>query len=540
MLVPASDQHAWYGTRLIHQLSRDWTRVTPIRQVHSAVGDPALLLSIHCFRSHLEVPGILQRANVPIWSVNRTEEHPLVIAGGGACYNPEPIADMVDVFCIGDGEDFIQALPKCLAETTRTKRLRAIAELPGAYVPAWRKFQYDKTGMRVLDVTGEQRPIYATRVNYWTPPPQRKMTASRREIEVARGCRGKCFFCLLTWTKPYRERSWEDFSQYIDETTPLGVFASNIAGVSYAQRIPSSMLRATYPGYRIDDFLRLPFPEEGAYKGWAYTAGVEGINERLRKILGKPFKESQIAETVHRLAVGKPTRAQFYYIRCVPSETAADWEEFIPRLRGYLEELVQAGIPFETTFIPLVRTPHTPLQWCELTPARLGEHYVLQMHEEARAWNQRTDVKGRWRSNPPRSEWQHLVDNLLSQGGRRMGQLAVHYKEIESYVSRFSKGRDVYYLFRALKALGIESSREELYAGFDDDTVFAYSHIKPFGEEGEKRVKRVWKRIQSWLVGTHAKPCELSLDPAPHISSEGGDTEVATGALHEPVEGREG
>lgn len=403
----------WYGVQLIADMLGDQGKMVNPKRV-LPLNQRAILFSFLSGREYTSAFKALINANIPILSKDRGINHPIVIAGGQAVFNPEPIADLIDVFCIGDGEEFIQNLPKALSYDTRENRLAMLAELPGAYVPSLREFRYDDSGVFVTDMTGESRPIYPNETNQWLAPPD---LPDRNELELARGCEGGCFFCTIAWIKKYRERPEQNAFEYLDGET--ATVAPNLGGVSYFETVVDKKAHGTVGDTRVDDYINLPIPHVGVYEGTQQlTFGIEGLTPRLRKFMGKPISNEKIDEAFERAIIGKARKIQLYFIRGVFTETIEDWREWWDWFEPRLLKLESHHIAVETQFTPLTRQAHTPLQWFahpyNRDSERMAKLYLKKAQDRKKA-----NLDSLWYVTISRREASWLLDIIAGCGSRK-------------------------------------------------------------------------------------------------------------------------
>ncbi|MCJ8344301.1 hypothetical protein MJH12_02085 [bacterium] len=172
---------------------------------------------------------ILDLSNIPIFSKDRTENDPIVLAGGPVTSNPEPCADFIDAFLIGDGEEALVELAEYNQRAkemglSRERRLIGIANIPGFYVPKFYQEKFDEDGKYAgTECINEEVPKRVTRrfiqelkiENYTKTPliPQIATIQDRHVVEVVRGCTQGCRFCQAGYIyRPIRELSIEDIT----------------------------------------------------------------------------------------------------------------------------------------------------------------------------------------------------------------------------------------------------------------------------------------------------------------------------------------
>lgn len=493
---------AWYGARLALDLLKnyavDYNIIgCNIPKVTNATNQKALLVSILADRSFFRLFKIFDHAKLPYLSSERNDSHPLVIVGGSAMYQPEPIADMVDVICVGDGEEFLMGLNEALNQKTKNARLDALAELPGAYVPGRRSIVYDKTGFFVKDVVGDDSIVIPHISNIWSPPPDDK------SLEIARGCNKKCAFCAITWRQQFRERPKEETNKYIGRLqASVDFYAPNTGGVSYYHDIMQYKKRGTPGDITVDDFLGFPEPTFEEYKGIVHTFGIEGITPKLRRLTGKPISYEMMDEFLHKLARGGANLLQLYFIRNIPGETKEDWDEFVQYFYSSLKPFcLEHGIHAEAQFTPLTKQAHTPLQWFSHNYNNYAENLVKKMMVDEKAYyneQKRLGIK-----KPPsvfitpsrrKSSWMiDIMTNCASRHGLKF-LYAQHTGKLSRLASDKYVGSGYNKVINVIKQCGMNP--DVILGDWDLDDPLPWSHIQPMGAEGERKRRNFAKSIR--------------------------------------------
>ena len=504
---------AWYGARLALDLLKnymvDYNMVGTVpRKVVSTTDQKALLVSILADRGFHKLFQVFDYAKLPYYASERGEQHPIIICGGASMYQPEPIAKLIDVACIGDGEEFLMGLNEALSHKTKQARLDAIAELPGAYLPNRRKITYDKSGYYVKDVTGEDKIIIPNITNIWSPPPS-KARGTGLELEIARGCNMSCAFCAITWRQQFRERPQESTMEHVMEVKDEGrldFYAPNTGGVSYYSDIHEYKRLGSRGEVTVADFLKLPDPtSETEYKGTTWTFGVEGITSRLRRITGKPISYDMLDQTFKKLRDGGCNRMQIYMIRNIPGETDQCWDEFFDWYKGAKEFLRANMMHTEFQFTPLTKQAHTPLQWFNHAYSDYGENAVKRLHKQEKDdWNEHK-AKGETVSQvfitPSRRKASWLIDILTNCMGRNGDKFlwAQHKGMLNRLASDKYVGSGYGKVVSVAKQCGVDV--DAVLGDSDFDAVLPWSHIQPMGDDGAKRrlafAKSIRRRIKS-------------------------------------------
>jgi radical SAM family uncharacterized protein len=393
---------------------------------------------------------LLDLSGIPLRSSNRTDEDPIIIAGGHATLNPEPMAEFIDAFVIGEGEDVIlEIADRVLAwkgsGAGREELLRSLAKLWGVYVPSFYGVEYleDGTISQVSAFDDAARMPVIKRIVPKLPPPLTDfivpfvdVTHNRVPIEIMRGCTRGCRFCQAGMiTRPVRERTVDEIvnaiKQAIDATGFEEVGLLSLSSSDYdevlslvkevGERFGDRHLKVSLPSLRIETVsVELMELLRGQSSRSGFTLAPEAATERMRKIINKPVSTEQLLETAREIYARGWHTLKLYFMIGHPSETMEDVEAIANLCKAVLAEgrkimgkraRVNAGV---STFIP---KPHTPFQWVPCDTFEQIEEKQRHLKRELRGQG----LKLAW--NDPRET---MLEAWLSRGDRRMGEVIFH------------------------------------------------------------------------------------------------------------------
>ena len=387
---------------------------------------------------------LLDLAQIPLRSDKRSREDPLVIAGGHASLNPEPMAAFIDAFVIGEGEDVMLEIVRVYqvwrdSNEDRNALLRRLAKLWGVYVPSLYTIHYQEDGTisHVEPLTPEaQLPILKRIVSILPTPVTRfivpfiDITHNRIPIEIMRGCTRGCRFCQAGMiTRPVRERPVEEIVNAIEESLKhtgidevglLSLSSSDYDEVltlvqAVSDRFTDRHVRISLPSLRIESVsVELMDLLQGQSSRSGFTLAPEAATERMREIINKPVTSEQLLQTAQEIYTRGWHTIKLYFMIGHPSETLDDVQAIADLCKAVLAEgrkiigkraKVHAGV---STFIP---KPHTPFQWVPCDTVEQIETKQSLLKEQLRG----RGLKLNW--NDPNET---LFEAWLSRGDRRM------------------------------------------------------------------------------------------------------------------------
>ena len=362
---------------------------------------------------------ILKSSGIPIFAADRSEKHPLVIAGGIAVTaNPAPLSAVMDCFAIGEGEAVIPRMVEVLLEGIEAPRhelLRAMGRIPGMYVPCAcnspviRQSAMDLSGFTtasvVLTSETEFSDLYL--------------------IEIARGCSWGCPFCLAGHhSRPMRCRSieilLEEAEQGMRHRKRLGLVSAAVSDHPQIDQLVFG-LREMGAEFSVSSLRISPLSDvvlRGLAESGARTVvfAPEAGSQRLRQIVKKGLSEDAILGAVHRAAVHGFRKVKLYFMIGLPSETDDDIVAIV-RLslmaKGILDRQ-RMGTQLVLNVTPFVPKAGTPFQWLPMATASVLKHRLNLLKNGLS--RQGVDVKA------DSIDWS-IVQGTLSRGDSRIGQV---------------------------------------------------------------------------------------------------------------------
>ena len=354
---------------------------------------------------YANILNMLRLSGIPLRSVDRPGLKNIVFAGGVCAYNPEPLAEFVDFFSLGEGEDItveiVSLYDRAKAEGwTKEAFLQAVSKIPGVYVPSFYRHEYNPDGTLAAIVPENGAPsVINKRIvedldnAYWPTKmivPSTEIVHDRANLEVFRGCIRGCRFCQAGFScRPVRKKSPEVLYRQAVETledsghneiTLSSLSTSDYRGLKELtdQMIPyceQNRVNLSVPSLRADNFSRELMEKLQTVRKSGLTFAPEAGTQRLRDVINKNLSEDEILTTCRNAFSGGWNNVKLYFMLGLPTETDEDvlgiaelvykviqtWKEYATNKKRGLRIHVATAY-----FVP---KPHTPFQWeQQITP----------------------------------------------------------------------------------------------------------------------------------------------------------------------------
>ena len=346
--------------------------------------------------NYATVLNMLDLARIPVFSSQRDENHPLIIAGGPSTMNPEPMANFFDLFALGDGEEMIGEILEVIQKEKKDKAnkeriLIALARIPGVYVPQFYEVKYNAGNgfekiMPKFPGIPEKikvRTIPQLLSEYYPHPPIvpfLETTHDRLTLEIMRGCPMRCRFCAATVAySPKRERPVEEIvkqaeagiaSSGWDEISLLSLSTTDYSKLpelarTLHQRFYSKRVSISLPSLRPDSLSLEIAQLVSKVKKPGLTFAPETGTPRLRHVIGKSLNEDGLLNTAKIAFSSGWNLIKLYFMIGLPTESEVDLRGIVELLRKILRvgKEIKKGMNVNVTISPFTPKPHTPFQW---------------------------------------------------------------------------------------------------------------------------------------------------------------------------------
>ena len=454
--------------------------------------------------SYSNILNMLDLAGVPLKSCERKGLEQMVFAGGVCAFNPEPLADYIDFFSLGEGEDItpeiISLYDKAKAEGWDKKSfLLEVAKIPGVYVPSFYRHEYHEDGTLKQIVALEDVPLVHTKRivedldgAFWPTKmivPSTEIVHDRANLEVFRGCIRGCRFCQAGFScRPVRRKSAEVlYRQAVDTLEDSGnneITLSSLSTSDYRQLkgltdalIPycaENKINLSVPSLRADNFSRELMEKLQTVRKSGLTFAPEAGTQRLRDVINKNLTEEEILTTCANAFSGGWNNVKRYFMLGLPTETDEDVlgiaDLVYKVIKTWKEHAVnkKRGLRVHVATAYFVPKPHTPFQWeKQISPEEylrrcrlLKDHFYSKSIE----YNYHAPDLSR-------------LEAVMARGDRRLGPV------IEAAVRRGARldGWDEYFRndlwLDAFQECGVDM---DFYTtrGYGEDELLAWDHIQ--------------------------------------------------------------
>jgi len=395
---------------------------------------------------YINLVKMLVRAGIPIRAIERGALDPFIIAGG-ICpsFNPEPVADFIDAFVIGDGEEVIHSLlfeyQNWLLDKNRNRKelyLR-LSKIKGVYIPSLYSFTFEDNTLSKIQPLEDVNPVierfnikeldkYDTTSKILTPNTEFENTFL---IEVARGCPNRCKFCVSSYIQKCKIRSKNSIlslsqSDLAKKAHKIGLLGSSASDhpeigeiatclVKSGKKISIASLRAD----SISTELLAALAESGQK---TITLAPETASEDMRKAIGKDIPQEVILDVIAASLKLGIIDIKLYFMVGLPYEKQDDIDNMIKFVEltrhvafSYPRPKVSISPGISISISPFVPKPHTPFQWCQMESSKT-------LSQKLRFLRSRLSRLGGVKVSCSSAKWS-IVQGILSRGDRRLGNV---------------------------------------------------------------------------------------------------------------------
>ncbi|MBR0173294.1 MAG: TIGR03960 family B12-binding radical SAM protein [Lachnospiraceae bacterium] len=411
-----------------------------------------------CYTNVLQM---LDLARIPLPARDRTDADPLVMGGGPCAYNPEPVADFFDFFYIGEAETRMNEVADVLIAAkkqglSRLETLRALARVPGIYVPSLYDVTYHADGtVRAVTPLDEGVPetVHKELVRdlsdafYPLKPvvPYIRVAQDRVTLEILRGCIRGCRFCqagqlyrpfrerdkdvLLEWAKALLENTGHDeitlSSLSSSDFTSIGELVDELCAYCNPRHINISL-----PSLRIDAFSLDVMRRIQDIKKSSLTFAPEAGSERLRNVINKGLTEEDILRGAREAFLGGWNRVKLYFMLGIPTETEADIAGIGDIANSICVEYFdnvpkekRNGRPVEVNvstsfFVP---KPFTPFQWAAMDTREMYGEKVKRVKEAVGSQLNQKRIRYSYHTGTA-----SILEGVFARGDRRLSAVILH------------------------------------------------------------------------------------------------------------------
>lgn len=444
---------------------------------------------------------MLDLAGIPLRSSERGPGFPLIIAGGPCAFNPEPLADFIDVFAIGEGEELFHDIIdvfKANRDRGREDLLKQMANIQGIYVPQLYQVQYSNDGM-VLSVKSEAdgpqkiRKRIVTDYNQVTFPvkpivPNIGVVHDRAMIEVLRGCTRGCRFCQAgAIYRPVREKSpdtlIEQACQLVKNTGYDEISMTSLSSADYSgiDQLVKDLLNkmdglgvgVSLPSLRVDAFSVDLAREIQRVRRSSLTFAPEAGTQRLRDVINKGVTEQDLMSAVAAAYSAGWQSVKLYFMIGLPTETIDDLDGIALLAGLVLKKGEEIGVKRNrlkvtvsvSSFVP---KSHTPFQWepqNTIEEIRNKQFYLRSLLKDRR-------ITLKWH-DPEVS----FLEGVLARGDRRLSDVIERAWKLGSRFDGWSECFDYQRWDKAFKDVGIDP-HWYAYRRYQYSDVLPWDHIE--------------------------------------------------------------
>lgn len=471
--------------------------------------------------SYTNIIAGLKLAGIPLFSAERMDDNPVVIAGGPCSVNPEPLSDFIDVFFIGEAEEAVhEIIDLRQRHAGRLEFLEAISKAEGFYVPILGRNMVRRRVLKSIESASlPVRPIV----------PLMKPVHDRLNIEIARGCIRGCRFCQAGIIyRPYRERAGETINKVIQEsllyTGYEEISLSSLSSGDYSsiQTLVQELMHTyrrdrvsiSLPSLRVGTLTPEMIEAIAGTRKTGFTLAPEAGTERLRRVINKPVSEQDLLDTAEAIFKNGWSVLKLYFMIGLPTETEEDIEGIIRLCREIYsvgKRVARRHIQINVSVSSFVPKPHTPFQW--IGQADLAEIRRKQAHLDAGLRRRGINLKFH---RPEMS----LLEAVFARGDSSLSRVVLKAVELGCRFDGWTETFDFSKWKEAFNSLGMAP---EILAkrAFDLEEQLPWDHIKT--GVTKEFLMREYKKA---LKGDVTENCRVSCEGCGMGCRDGGSPDI--------------
>jgi len=470
--------------------------------------------------SYTNILNMLDLAQIPLLSSSRNDLFPLVIAGGPLSFNPEPLADFIDVFCIGDGEELILELIKTYKQNRDKSKLDllvSLSQIRGVYVPSLYQVDYYEDGRikevspKIATVPKKVKKAIIHDLNK-TPFPTNQIIPfmniihDRASLEIQRGCTQGCRFCQAGIVyRPRRERSVDcllnQAKEVISKTgyEELSLGSLSTTEYSYILNLVSCLqsqlgncVSISLPSLRINPLVSEISSILSKTKPTGLTLVPEVGTTKMQKVINKKVPIDELVTSIENIFHLGWKSVKLYFMMGLPLEDYNDLDGIIDLIHR-LKKLCQGRHNLKISLSSYVPKPHTPFQWT----AQLPKEELRKRQDYIRDKLPKKGIEFHWHDINL-----SFLEAVFAKGDRRLSQVLLKAYELGC---KFDGWNEYFKVDKWQEAFAITNIDPTFYANRPQELeeTLPWEHI----DSGVTK-DFLWQEYQKALQGQETPDCK--------------------------------